>query len=150
MSARSCARCEGFWFRSRGDGLNICPPCETQFNWCSGCQKALPRNDFSLNPSNRTGLHKYCRSCNRGVQIKTRYGIDAEGYDALLEAQSGTCAICHLPPSEGRPLVVDHCHTSLEVRGLLCSQCNAAIGLLMDNPNVILSAAAYVRSHAAA
>ncbi|MBM4575291.1 hypothetical protein GS415_00700 [Rhodococcus hoagii] len=76
--------------------------------------------------------------------------MEVSDYDALLEEQGGACAICHLPPADGRPLVVDHCHTSLEVRGLLCSQCNAAIGLLMDSPSVIDSAAAYVRHHAAA
>ncbi|MBM4707931.1 hypothetical protein GS982_01310 [Rhodococcus hoagii] len=103
-----------------------------------------------MNPTTRTGLHKYCKPCHAGRRLRHRYGIEVSDYDALLEEQGGACAICHLPPADGRPLVVDHCHTSLEVRGLLCSQCNAAIGLLMDSPSVIDSAAAYVRHHAAA
>lgn len=150
MSDRSCVRCERNWSPIVGDGLNLCPRCEETHNWCSGCQIACPRDVFNRNPSNRTGLHKYCRSCNHGVRLRSLYGIDAQGYRELFDQQGGRCAICALPPVGGRPLVVDHDHRSLEVRGLLCSQCNAAIGLLMDSPDVIDSAATYVRSHSAA
>jgi hypothetical protein len=39
---------------------------------------------------------------------------------------------------------VDHDHATGRVRGLLCAACNAALGLLQDNPRVILSAADYL------
>ncbi|XVU30335.1 endonuclease domain-containing protein [Actinoplanes sp. CA-054009] len=42
-------------------------------------------------------------------------------------------------------LVVDHCHTSHTVRGLLCVACNAAIGHVRDDPEVAAAADVYLR-----
>ena len=50
------------------------------------------------------------------------YGINTEKYDAMAEEQGGTCAICN----KEEKLVVDHCHDTGRVRGLLL------IGLLGD------------------
>ncbi len=41
-------------------------------------------------------------------------------------------------------LVIDHCHSTGAIRGLLCSNCNTAIGLLSDNPEIIRKAADYL------
>lgn len=147
--SRECLHCECRWVRARGDGLNLCPGCEVDHSWCSKCQSALPRDGFALNPTTRTGLNRYCRGCSVGWKLQIRYGIDADEYDRLLRSQGGTCAICHQAPQDS-PLVVDHCHTGGQVRGLLCSPCNTAIGLLKDNPSVITRAATYVESHVAA
>ena len=83
-------------------------------------------------------------------------------YDALRVKQNFRCAICRthedeIPPApSGRPrldgkptaeafrLVVDHCHNSRQVRGLLCAGCNAAIGHFRDNGLVMLAALEYL------
>jgi hypothetical protein len=41
-------------------------------------------------------------------------------------------------------LVVDHCHSSGEVRGLLCHNCNRALGLLKDSVDSLMRAARYL------
>lgn len=59
----------------------------------------------------------------------------------MLRAQEGECAICHdtmVTPH------TDHNHQTGKVRGLLCPSCNLAIGKLGDDPNVLISAAAYL------
>jgi hypothetical protein len=78
--------------------------------------------------------------------LRRAYGITQAEYDALHAAQGGVCAICgngHVGP--GKKLHVDHCHDSKRVRGLLCSLCNTAIGLLGDNPERADALAAYLR-----
>ncbi|GAA0497347.1 hypothetical protein Ade02nite_54400 [Paractinoplanes deccanensis] len=98
----------------------------------------------------------------RAANLRDKYGITVEEYDRLRSAQDYRCAICRrhedeLPASsvgrprlDGRPtatafkLVVDHCHRSGSVRGLLCVGCNAAIGHFRDDPAVLLAAAAYL------
>jgi hypothetical protein len=43
-------------------------------------------------------------------------------------------------------IVVDHCHTTGAIRGLLCHNCNRALGLLKDDINVIKNAINYLES----
>lgn len=78
-----------------------------------------------------------------------RYGITMAEYRALWLSQKGACAICQQPErtARNRLLTIDHDHVTGQVRGLLCSQCNRAIGLLDDSPEVIEAAAAYVRKN---
>lgn len=106
-------------------------------------------------PTNRTGV-PYCNSCRaiaRQEQARARvlraYGITTADYDRLLAAQRGGCAVCRTTdPGRGqRVFVVDHDHVSNHVRGLLCHNCNSAIGLLRDDPKIIAAAADYVRLH---
>lgn len=61
----------------------------------------------------------------------------------LAEQQGGACAICR---ATDKPLNVDHDHRSGAIRGLLCSACNAGLGLFGDNPGRIAVAATYLRA----
>ena len=72
-----------------------------------------------------------------------RYGITSLDYAALLEGQGGVCAVCNAKPTV-QILLVDHCHVSLKVRGLLCQPCNLALGHFGDDPARMRAAAAYL------
>jgi len=70
---------------------------------------------------------------NRVRQLKCRYGMSVEEYDAMAAEQEGLCAIClasEAQPGTGSRLHVDHNHTTGKVRGLLCSRCNKALGFV--------------------
>lgn len=89
----------------------------------------------------------------RNNRLKRDYGISSEDYARMLVAQSGKCAICGTTQSAVRKtsgrvheLCVDHCHTTGKVRGLLCVNCNVAIGKLKDDPGLMLKAAEYVQN----
>lgn len=73
-----------------------------------------------------------------------RYGIDYWEYQRLLGKQGLCCAICGTFHDEHAPLGVDHSHKTGAVRGLLCRNCNAGIGLLQDSPEILTKAAAYI------
>lgn len=64
----------------------------------------------------------------------------------MLADQGGLCAICRQPERTARNqvLAVDHDHSTGEVRGLLCSHCNRAVGLLADDPARLIRALAYL------
>ena len=73
--------------------------------------------------------------------------IIQQEYNDRFEAQSGCCAICGVHQSKlKRRLSIDHCHTILEVRGLLCGSCNTGIGMLKDDPVILRNAAAYIET----
>lgn len=78
----------------------------------------------------------------RDSDLRRRYGISLAEYNSLLESQSGGCAICG--NTDIKALHVDHDHNTNEVRGLLCGQCNRAIGLLGDDYSRVAKAARYL------
>lgn len=84
------------------------------------------------------GRHPLTRSWK---DIKYRYGLTKDDFMSLHEKQGGKCAICGQP----RRLMVDHCHTSGRVRGLLCAKCNTAIGYLGEDPGVMANAINYIK-----
>lgn len=75
-----------------------------------------------------------------------KYGITEEQYDAMYHAQNKQCAICRgdAGPHE---LAVDHCHATGKIRGLLCLNCNKALGFFKDNIEALDNAVLYLRSH---
>lgn len=82
----------------------------------------------------------------REYLMLTKYGLTVADFDALLASQGGACAICQGDRNgPGSRFHVDHNHTTNLVRGLLCSRCNTAIGLLQDSPHLAEKAAAYLR-----
>jgi len=60
-----------------------------------------------------------------------------------------TCFICHhsMTMKSGKPntAVRDHCHTTGQIRGLICSSCNLMLGRIHDDEAILLRAAAYLR-----
>lgn len=81
-------------------------------------------------------------------QVKSKYGITAEQYDAMLAAQGGKCALCGREGNVGgKRLAVDHCHGTGKVRGLLCNPCNTMLGNARDDVDLLTAAIAYVLAH---
>lgn len=84
---------------------------------------------------------------NREKARKVGLSIDdyTKKYDELLEVQAGCCAICGQHISQVK-LVMDHRHSDMFIRGLLCGNCNTAIGLLHDNVERAEGAVSYLKS----
>jgi hypothetical protein len=79
------------------------------------------------------------------------YKISLKDYLDLYEKQNKECSICSskgfkMQAHHKLLLVVDHCHQTGRVRGLLCHNCNRGLGLFQDNSAFLLHAAAYVTS----
>ena len=84
------------------------------------------------------GLENKRKAHRRGYQIKRRYGLSYDDWQAMLKRQNGHCKICDkkmgLTKAGNTNLHVDHCHTTGKVRGLLCARCNMLIGF-MEQPD---------------
>ena len=98
-------------------------------------------------------LPKFCEPCRylykqRRIVLR-KYGITSDEYDALTELQSGVCGICFGDANHGASrnrgfLSIDHNHKTGSVRGLLCSNCNLALGLFRDSAETLTRAAWWV------
>lgn len=105
-------------------------------------------SEFSRQRSNRDGYDNKCKPCKaaykRSRQHKWVYNLSREQYENMKAEQGDACMLCGAAPEEG--LHIDHDHTSKQVRGLLCRQCNLGLGMFKDNPGLLRLAAAYVES----
>lgn len=93
--------------------------------------------------------HKGVQNRRRGA-LSSKYRITEQRYFEILEKQIGLCAICgsDSPRRRGsKNFAIDHNHTTMEVRGLLCHPCNVMIGLAKDNIEVLEMAIKYLKHH---
>jgi hypothetical protein len=73
-----------------------------------------------------------------------RYGITAEKFEELFQAQGRCCFICKTTEPAGVGWAVDHDHVLNTFRGILCNRCNTVLGMSRDNPAVLRRAAQYL------
>lgn len=81
----------------------------------------------------------------RNSYLTGKFGITLSDYQEMLSSQNGACAICLKLPT--RSLAVDHDHTSGEVRGLLCANCNSGLGFFADSIQSMKNGIAYLEAH---
>jgi hypothetical protein len=88
-----------------------------------------------------------CTDCSYAYNLRLKYGITIDDYNAMLTKQKGGCQICGCEPRPGSRLQVDHDHVDGKVRGLLCNRCNTICGWAEDDAGLLEEAAGYVRGH---
>jgi hypothetical protein len=123
---------------------------------CADCCKKR-RADYFKDPLARTKINERRRkdyksdggqrkSINRKYSLKNLYGLTSADVERMLEAQNHSCKICGLFEGDAPKcrLFIDHCHKTKKVRGLLCQNCNSAIGHLKDNIDNLYAAIEYL------
>ncbi len=94
-------------------------------------------------PEHAKALEKKWRDANPG----SKHGLRGDDYQRKLDAQGGVCAICGASePGMGRArFSVDHDHVYGGLRDLLCGRCNIVLGLVNENPRVLLALLEYLQ-----
>ena len=124
---------------------------------CKICKIEQPKSNFLEN-------RHQCKAC-RNIYKKTletrkgdglrrynlykKYKLTLQDYDQLLINQNFKCKICNNDSGATRwkKLVVDHCHISNSIRGLLCDKCNKGLGQFNDNITLLNNAINYLNSN---
>ena len=102
--------------------------------------------DFEKGPDTKYpyGRQTICKKCERIKKsermVKHRYGITKEEYQECMDT-SICCEICN----KTNNLVYDHNHSTMKFRGVLCRECNSALGHLGDTPEGVLKAYEYLQ-----
>lgn len=113
--------------KSRFKELGICPNCEKR-------------------PAAQGRV--CCPQCLEDKKLTLKFGSAGpfrQLYAEMFEGQKGLCGICKSVMI--RPLL-DHCHKTMEVRGLLCSNCNVGLGQFKDDPDLLRAALSYLENNA--
>lgn len=141
---KKCNKCEetkdlsSFHKRtSKKDGLDC---------WCKVCVKAYSKNAYATNEK--------LRLRSKEIAFRRKYKFSLQEYDNLAIKQNFRCKSCgeeEKSPNSYKtgilPLAVDHDHLTGKVRGLLCSRCNKALGLLDDSPLKIEALLKYLQNN---
>lgn len=140
---------------------------------CTVCKLLKSLDQFYNYKKSKDGKQYRCKQCDnearmawlrknperahrsrRSNQLKFKYGISLEEFEELFRQQGECCAICGTKENHTRGssrygwnFAVDHCHETGRVRGVLCSQCNRAIGLLGDTVEGLMKAVKYLEVH---
>jgi len=102
---------------------------------CQLCKETKPRADFAQSERRvrEKGHAGRCKRCKASQTLESRYDITLDTKERMFEEQGRQCDACAKPLASLSAAHVDHCHGTKVVRGLLCSECNTALGLLYDN-----------------
>ena len=142
----------------KGDN-KVCSKCgETKHIDCF--PKASPKTKSYSQYKN--GIKPWCKDCYRLYNAKymrkmrgegskayshyyKKYGLTQEEVIDMHESRDFKCDICKSNTDHRYDkLCVDHCHTTGEVRGLLCFSCNVVLGNAKDNIEILKSAISYL------
>lgn len=129
---------------------------------CKECRNKANREYYAAHPEKRKEKNdkkkEYRKLYYDNPEIKLKYrqkyierkfGINYEQYNKMLAQQGGVCAICGSAETKcsAEYLAIDHDHDTGEIRGLLCSNCNRALGLFQDNSEIVEKAMLYLKKH---
>lgn len=152
MDTKTCSRCKedlptNKFYKDSTRKSGIYPQCK---DCAAKGKKASSSKDPEFAQKRRRYVDRYrakhpdrIKAADRKQSLRRKFDISVEYYDALLLAQNGICKICGREPGE-RLLAVDHCHTTGVVRGLLCGQCNVALGMFGDDIKLLQAAIEYL------
>lgn len=86
-----------------------------------------------------------CKKCHQEYTRAWRYGITVEQMRELLNIDC--CEICERGFEEAGRKVIDHCHITGEIRGILCDSCNTTLGQLKKTPYIMDNYISYMIKH---
>ena len=144
-----CSKCETERILLK-NGRYICPKCarEDSLKHYHTNKKPLTlEQKENKKVSNLKWKHTLRDSGFTNQQISTfkhRYKITEEDLLGFINKQDNKCAICN---SQFDILAVDHCHTTGNVRGLLCNNCNNGLGRFKDNKQFLKNAIKYLENY---
>lgn len=140
LKMKSCTGCQQT--KPKSDFYKDAVKKDGYKNKCKTCQAAREK---AWSESHKASVSAYGREYyrkNKEVYIlrarvrslKKNYNLTLGDYAHMLQSQDFVCAACKTNNPGGKgTFVVDHCHTSGAVRGLLCNKCNLVLGTVKDS-----------------
>ena len=111
-------------------------------------RKAIYRKSYYKDPERSKRKRMLRVDKIRTYNLKYQHGLTPEQYITMLEKQNGVCAICEKPNNiKERRLYVDHDHITGATRELLCQRCNAVLGSVVEDIEILEKMIAYLKKH---
>lgn len=141
---------------------------------CSNCRQWLDEGEFGGSSRTLDGLRMECRTCRatdirlknqnkplsekRESWLRRRYGKTPKWFDETLAVQGNACACCGNSEPGKKGWQIDHDHSCCDVpqgrkicgkciRGIVCSRCNLAFGVVNDSPELLDKMKNYLKAN---
>jgi hypothetical protein len=133
---------------------------------CSNCGEEKELAEYNNEKAKKDGKQSECRDCRKSYDRQYRiekpekvrpdrkdkillrlYGITYQQKLDMVAAQNNRCAICNNEFINSKDICVDHRHSDMKVRELLCKKCNYAIGLFDEDKERMSRAIEYLDKH---
>lgn len=112
----------------------------------SRCNSCLYKEHRRWTEENPDRIHEYRQKDSWTLAKRcARRGITPEQLVDRFERQEHSCAICR-DAIRLMDSAIDHNHDTGEFRGVLCKQCNRALGMFKDSATILRSAAEYLEA----
>lgn len=113
---------------------------------CFKCNVLKSLDEFYVKDRHTDRLDGMCKACRLIFNREHKYGITDAEFWTLYNKQDGKCGICkrRMYSKRYKVFCVDHVHATGEIRGLLCHNCNRALGMFRDCPTALRRAARWV------
>jgi hypothetical protein len=128
---------------------------------CTQCKGMKALNDFHKNSHSKDGHRSTCKDCHlkplRGMRkrlhnLRQHYGMSYEQFVDMMIKCDFKCEICHrevLPPHKSMKrskwALIDHCHKTEEIRGILCIECNHLVAIIERETQIIEKCYTYLK-----
>jgi hypothetical protein len=133
--------------RNKDGAMSVCKKCHCKA--VAKRQKDNPekhyRKQIEWRKKNNKRYREIQKDSDRRYRLRTLYDITPEQYLEMALAQDYKCA--NPGCRKEAELVIDHCHKTGKVRGLLCRECNLLLGQAKDSPEILLGAMQYLENH---
>lgn len=106
---------------------------------CNKCRSKYESERYHNDPEVKKRVQKTARKAD----LRNKYNLTEEEYFNLIKDQNNCCAICF--KEFIKTPNVDHCHKNGNIRGLLCWNCNIALGYFKDNVDILKNAIKYLK-----
>ena len=130
---------------------------------CSQCSKEKVVTEFYKRKNRPSGYLSECKECTKqrnlnrykdnpdkinDMRAAKTYGISYDAVIKMREEANGVCKICGREGIKHHSrLVIDHCHATGKVRGLICSKCNTILGYCDDDPSILNKLSTYLEKN---
>lgn len=153
-------------FMKYGDPEYVVPrdkkPAKLGNRVCNKCHTEKPLEEFHKNSKSSEGRTRECKTClnqyratwnrenaartkvtRRRNLVRSKYGDDG----LILQHKIEAGAVCEACGEKRNRMAIDHNHKSGAIRGILCSNCNTALGLLAEDFDRFTALMDYLRKH---
>lgn len=160
MNTKICIKCkktkniEEFNQKSKGSATrkSYCKECQSEYNKQYRSKhldkaNAVKRQYYKDNIEKERLRNKNYHKRYPYRFYKKCYGITIEQKKEMILKQNYKCLSCgtDLKLLKDKKVHIDHDHTTNKIRGILCSNCNTALGLLNENFDNAIKLSEYIR-----